>query len=610
MNNLAHNPSRCKAKTAWVLAFLLMVVVVTGQAFGQGAYITGRVLHATTGEPVCYANIYNISLQKGTVSNAAGYFRLETGSRNDSVIISYVGFNREVLRLSEEKDYYEVRLSESVQLLEGVTITAPDDAYLYNLVYASARNSTGQLKNARVFYELKSYTNDEQIELLEAFYNAGIRGYDLDGLEMKAGRFALKKYQDRLFLSQNTSRSILMQKLAGDNSYFPVSPFMPGKRKLKRSFYLELERKYLDDDLQTVCVISYTPKDTTGGYFSGKIWIDPMRKSIIKATMDCDKCTVHPFLPLFPSDSLTRVDLHITRTFKEVDGVRVFNHVDFRYDLGYVSRRQKEGERTLVPDLYYNVSTSAVLYAYDFGKQFILPCMRFADPSIWDYRRINAMPYNDFFWNYNDELKLSDEKELNRRFFEANESISNKTIFGGNNFMNSGRTVYEAPFIYWSGRRITIKQVNVDTLVPKHTINQGPAFLTDQYRLSVKVFMDINTYADSTHVITATIFDPFETYYRLPVDGSVACFANIYFDLHEIERRKFEKEIKLAGIREEEIRKKYETMAVNLENIENQYLKEVQHGENLEAMKKWNDFVYRNLGINNMEFFGLSGENP
>ena len=70
--------------------FLLLSAVLSA----QGLLIEGRVLNKATGEPVAYANIYNKSLQKGTISNNEGYFRIPAGSRDDSVFVSFVGFRK------------------------------------------------------------------------------------------------------------------------------------------------------------------------------------------------------------------------------------------------------------------------------------------------------------------------------------------------------------------------------------------------------------------------------------------------------------------------------------------------------------------------------------
>ncbi|MDV7390369.1 hypothetical protein RZS08_03405, partial [Arthrospira platensis SPKY1] len=120
------------------------------------------------------------------VSNTDGYFRLEIAGMSDVIQVSFIGYQSQLIVLEEGITSYTIYLEERAQLLDEIVVTPKDDPYLFDLISACKRNTPDQTATAKAFYDLKSYYNDRQIELVEGFYNAGIRGYDLTGLELKA----------------------------------------------------------------------------------------------------------------------------------------------------------------------------------------------------------------------------------------------------------------------------------------------------------------------------------------------------------------------------------------------------------------------------------------
>ncbi|MBK6965499.1 MAG: carboxypeptidase-like regulatory domain-containing protein [Bacteroidales bacterium] len=266
-----------------ITLFLLLSAMLTAQSL----LIEGRVLNKDTREPVAYANIYNKSIQKGTISNNEGYFRIPAGSRADSVFVSFVGFIKQQLPLTGEVHFCTVLLETTTQLLREVIITAPDDAWLRDLLVECRKQSPLATTEARAYYELKSFIQDQQVELVESFYNVKMTGYDLSTLDLKAGRLALKPFNNGLFVSIAGSRAITLLKMFGDNLYFPQSPLELSAGSIKKHFYLELARKYYDENQDSIYEIRFTPRDTTGLYFTGKIWLNPANRQILRINLQC-----------------------------------------------------------------------------------------------------------------------------------------------------------------------------------------------------------------------------------------------------------------------------------------------------------------------------------
>lgn len=580
-------------KASLIILFILLSTVLSGQQL----LIEGRILDKDRKEPVAYAGIYNKSLHKGTISNTDGYFRIPANGLNDSVFVSCVGFIKQRIPLTAENNFYTVSLEVSVQLLSMVVIKAPDDAWLRELLVECREMAPGSTTEAKAYYELKSFVQDRQIELVESFFNLRMTGYDLMTPDLKAGRLALQPYNNRLFTSRAGSRAITLLRMFGDNPYFPQSPLDLSAGKMGKRFFLELNKKYRDDNLDSVYVIGFTPKDTTGLYFGGQIWVNKTGKQIIRINLQCKHAQRHPFLPLFSIDRIKNVDFNITKTFSRLNGKTRLNHIRFTYNIDYISRAGNEDE------YQFRVATSAVIYAFDYDQLFTIPRFPFKDEKIDDYKKISALPYNAFFWRYYNDYRLSDRKNLNEQFFSDTATITNMKLFAQHQLFSLG--YFENAFIPWSPERILFKE-NVP--VPGNKRIGELNFPADQYNLAVKIFMDINANADSTNILTATILDPMESFYLFPPDNVAHCFINIYFDLVEIERRKFEQALEISDKTNATAQKMYDELLVRIEALKQQYMKEVERGSRKEQLLKWNNIVIKNLGIDNVAFFHLNEE--
>lgn len=566
---------------------ILPLASVSGQASRE---ITGRILNSTTKDPVPYANVYNKTLEKGTISNLDGYFRVPVRDARDSVMVIYIGYQTQRIALGPQ-DTYTIYLEESVQLLNEIVVRPKDNSYLADLLSRCRNNDSDFRSTAKAYYELKTYKDFHQIELEEGYYNADIQGYALNSLTLKAGRLALQPYENRLFASLESSRAITMMRLMNKSNYFPDNPMNLTKGEIKKHYYLDLDKKYLSNEADSIYVIDYQPKDTFGLFFSGKIWVNASDNRLIKINLKCPACRRHPFIPLFHTDSIANVSFDITMTFSTQDQEMAFNHIDFTYTVDYKSRTREQQK------LNYSIQTEAILYVYDFHHTFYIPSLDMRVSELDDYRKLNAMPYNEFFWAYHDEYKLNDNRNSNELYFNDPESITNRSIFTSNVILKS--KLFERPFVTWSNDRVFFKEISSDTM-------KGPSLgevNADKYNLEVRHFVDINTYHDSTDVLTATIFDPYESYYHLPIDNKANCFINIYFDLCEIERLKLESDIRAALPNMDRVQEVYNQFEDRLEKQKYEYLKAVDRGINEEEMIKWNTYVKANLDIDNIALF-------
>ncbi|MEM6726595.1 MAG: carboxypeptidase-like regulatory domain-containing protein, partial [Bacteroidota bacterium] len=592
----------------------LMLAFPAVSCFGQLNSIEGYLFDQKTNAPIEFAHVYNWSEHLGTITNVDGYFTLQIGSITDSITISYIGYKNHALDLSKGLDDITVYLEEATQLLPKIVVLPNNDEYLLNILAACKASAVFRNVDAKAYFDLKSWRDNQQIELLENYYNILLSGPHIKDLSLKAGRLAVKPVNNLVFGSLGSSEAINKLRLWGFNHYFPNTPIELSRAKAEQQFDLRLSKQYLNAQNDSIYVIDYYPEQPGGRSFSGQIWVNKPRNHILKITMNCTSCAIHPFAPIFPTDEIVSVDFNITKTFKSLDQGYIFNHIDFFYNVDYVSRTEHDGIQP------FSVQTKAILYAYDFGKSFWLPDLYQEEIKGGDYQKINGIPYNDFFWGYHTEYGLNDQKHQNDQYYYHPKTINNQEVHQEQAIGNT-TGLFDFPFITWSDSvRVEFEQKVTDTIPPimedrikrakKFKINykektiriDGKLFDLSQlelqklsglsnefnlpYHLDIQFFVDINQYQGQLDVQTAVIFDPYNSFYYLPLDNRAQCFMHLYFDWHEVKRRELERILSKAKNRNQ-LLSNYEQFKTRYAREKKSFLQEMEQGNNQTAMLKW-----------------------
>ena len=452
---------------------------------------------------------------------------------------------------------------------------------------------------AKSYFELESYHNEKQLELFQGYYNGTFQGYNVVDLEMKNGRFALAPLSQRVFASTESSRALYMHDMMRPNEFFPKSPFEFNKQKLARQYTLSLNAKYVDEEDRTIYVISFEPRKEKNSYFSGKVWIDSLSNCILKTQLNSTNAAIHPFRPLWSDTAmadLNTVNMEITKSYSLIGNETRLNTVHFNYNLSYKTR----------DDSLLNISTQAVLHAYNYTELFTVPFFEFPLTSHADYRRIQMLPDYRDFWDCLDEFKIENNDAKNA-FIDDSATVRDDELFDGFPDTNTRvkRNFFENPYVTWTGNRIIIRGISADSA---SYYNQKRILPRDRYNLKVQLFVDVNNDCDSAQVITKTIFDPYESFYNFETTKESQAFLNIYFDLMEIERRKLETELERVKNDRDAIIQVYNAALNRAKQRSDVYFKEVQRGTNKEALVKWNNVVLQTLNINNIALFGVEME--
>ena len=580
------------------LFFTFFLFVLTTSTFSQSTYLnfSGQVRDRQTNEPVGFVKVHSKATGRTIITNVNGEFEFYEISATDTVIFSCVGYERKYLIIENLSEIPEpVYLKQKENMLNNVEIFASDQPYLAKILASVKKKTTKKVIPSKVYYELKSFHDDQQIELLQGFYNADIKGYDIQDLSYKIGRVGLQYFNERIFVSLQTSLSIVLMEMLEVSNLFPNQPLQYGKSKIMKKFDLKLVDKYAEES-DTMFVISFKPRVSEKSNFYGKIWVTEVGNRVSKVEFNIEDASKHPFIPIFPDDTIHSVDLNITRTFEDVNNQQFWDKTYFNYAINYQSR---EGEP-------FSIFAEAVLYAYESENQYYIPDFQFPE-VVHDYRKISAFPYNDFFWNEvaKNQVILDDGEQ--EAYYNDSLTLTMDEVFFNKKLKHN--KFYYSPYVPWTGKRVLWRDLSQEQEENNNGISYRSTISTvhtysKEYNLEVQLYFDIVDSADGmVQVSSATIFDPFYSYMNLEITPKELCFINIFFDLVEVERRKMMVKINQSDRKKETVLAIYAAAKEKIEENSKDYFGEVFHGHNEEKMKRWNAKVSEELGIDNINIF-------
>lgn len=571
------------------------------------APLQGRVMDARTQEPLPYASVATAKDGKGVITNEEGVFRIPSVAAEDTLLFSYLGYHRLRMAAGEVRTRHEVLLQPSVTELSAVQVVGRNDA-LYDLVIACGK----QLRQAgryegKTYYQLETRTLDLPVEGVECFYNGRFNGADIDALDLKQGRIGLLPVHGRYMVNLNTSRAFMLLHPAERNSAFPATPLRYRSRKaLRKAFDLTVVATMHAP--QELVQVSFTPKDTGGAFFSGKLWIETATSTVRSMELECDRCTRHPFLPMGPADELRDLSIHYHQTFSTWEGRPVVNTVAleyaYTYHTGPEAARLAERDPAFRND--WRFRTKGILHLYAPGEKFILPFFRY-DAGQTDYRKVLSMPYDSAFWADAPSLVQTDRQQRDEALFAREGLLLGSRQLDPTERGRSG--FFESTYAFWSAdKRIRLKNLlDSAAAAPTPATAEGATAPASRLNLVAQLYLNVDRTPEGYRTFSATVFDGFSSWCHLADKASADLLLNLFFDLCEMERRRMQAALDVPGLSLDRIRAIHAEAETAMERSTNTFLKEAHYGKDLEVLKRWNDRVKQALGVDNFKLLGFPG---
>ncbi|MEZ4800319.1 MAG: hypothetical protein R2809_11210 [Flavobacteriales bacterium] len=537
--------------------------------------ISVTIIDADSSEPIPYASIHNFNANRGTYSTINGKAELLNNHVGDSIYISSVGYSKQLIVLEPNVKLDIIRLTVLTHDLATLTIHA-DDTYLYEKIEAVRKARTQSSLSASSYFNLQTFDGTNQIELIECYYNGIYNDYAVQELQLKQGRIALKPFANRTFLSTEISKSICLHNAFESSDYFPHSPLEFSMKQNRKKYWLSDGGRVTTDDGVVVQIVKFKPKSADGHFFNGELWIDEKSSEIVRIDLNLLDAQSYPFVPIGYSDRLKNVNLHLTKNYGRHSGRMTLESVHFNYDLHYQTSDLQD----------FTLNTQALLVAFDYNELFTLPVFQFSPASYEDYVKINATPYNANFWSNYRRFEIEEIKKVNEAFIANDSTITNQQHFFNDSTLR--HSLLERPYVIWNDTTSIRFRELVDDSVNYSKYQLRPP--AERYHLEVQLYMDVNDYEGTLECTTATIFDPYKSYFYFPITAESNQFFNLYFDLAEQYRRKLER-VNRAAQTASEMYLNYEKVHSTFEKTSKLFFKEVERGNNTSAMKRWRDKI-------------------
>lgn len=584
--------------------FLCLAATVLGQG-----PLEARVVDAASSEPLPYASIICAATGESVITNEDGVFRMIAVREEDSLVFSYLGYQRLRMVVAKVRARAEVRLFPATKELDAVRVTGRSDA-LYDMVVDCGKHmrKIGRY-TGKTYYELETRTRDMPVEAIECFYNGSFNGADIEALDLKEGRIGLLPDNGRYVVNLNTSRGFMLLHPAESNSAFPATPLQYRSRKALRHNY-DLTVLSVTHDPEELYHLRFTPKDTGGSFFHGELWIDAATGTVRSLQLDCDSCTRHPFLPMVPGDELRALALHCRQTYTTWEGRSILSTVELDYALTYHSTHHDPRSAALMEGfpLDRRIRSKGILHVFAPGEAFILPLFHY-DAGQMDYRKVLSMPYDSIFWAEAPKLVRTDRQQRDQELF-AKEGL----LLGNNRSLDRDRPgkdqrgFFESNYAFWSPTvRISLKDMTDSSgYVPPTAKNSDAMATSSQMNLVAQLFLNIDEVPGGYRTFSATVFDGFSSYFHLTDRKNADVLLNLFFDLCEMERRHMQAALDEPGLTLERIRAIHAEAQRNMDRRTGRLLKETHYGTDPKRMAQWNTLVVSDLGINNFALFGIS----
>ena len=247
-------------------------------------------------------------------------------------------------------------------------------------------------------------------------------------------------------------------------------------------------------------------------------------------------------------------------------------------------------------------TTKAFTKAYDYKNEFKLPNFEFTRHFHEDYRNITVAPYDSVFWNRTSEFRFYDRIQEIENFILENK-IEN-SIMNPESKRDSLLSQLQFPYILWNRNRFKMTQAPASVIEKSKSTR---AFEIDRFNFSVKLYLDVNIVHDSIIYQVCSILDPAASYYHFYMTDSDRAFMNMYFDLMEIQKRKFVIESSLfQNLSEELIEELYQKHLKEFDENCKLFIDETDRGKNLKKMEEWNNYILESLNINNLKQFNIN----
>lgn len=145
-----------RISTFFALVFILLLT--PSISFAQITRVKGKVIDATTKDPLPFCNVSFIKSTIGTITDQNGFFSIDTKTPTDSIAIQFVGYNKKTFAVKKNVvNTFTAELDPQNYALQEIVVRPgenPAHAFLRNIIANKDKNNYAKLPS----YSYSAYT--------------------------------------------------------------------------------------------------------------------------------------------------------------------------------------------------------------------------------------------------------------------------------------------------------------------------------------------------------------------------------------------------------------------------------------------------------------------
>lgn len=144
-----------------VIHILILLTLSFSIVKAQETIVTGKIIDANSGDAIPFANVFFLGTQTGTITDFNGFYNLKINALVDSIVVSYIGYNRKSRHvLPGKQQIINFQLESNTTNLQEVIVYAGENP-AYEIIRNVIKNKNLNDKRNLSAYQFKSYNKVE-----------------------------------------------------------------------------------------------------------------------------------------------------------------------------------------------------------------------------------------------------------------------------------------------------------------------------------------------------------------------------------------------------------------------------------------------------------------
>ena len=364
--------------------------------------LAGRVLDASTGQPVPYASIGVLGTPRGTTSNAEGEFELREVALPGRLVVSELGHRRDTVAVAaaQASQPLQIRLAPASVMLPDVRVGSYA-AELLAQAYRELWRTRASRTYGQAFYRQVTHLDGEATEVQEMVWATETSTARLEGTALVQGRFAKKKALLAFKDFSLYTKAVTFFDTRDDSATYKGIISLHAADNFKLTV-----QGVVQNGSQQLIEIGFTNKDPAARTRQGSVVIDEATHQVLRMRLETGALHTKSNNPTFKfKDELTRVEFVFQP--RPVGAALEYLKINYQAAMG----------RPLKSDI--PIVVSSFTYFYD-GKPTPAPGITYALAKTGeaDLAAIKQTTYDPAFWRDNPVVKRTPLEEEIMKSFE------------------------------------------------------------------------------------------------------------------------------------------------------------------------------------------------